>query len=271
MEYQLYNGDCLEVMKNIPDKSVDMILCDLPYGCTKRNQWDIVIPYVPLWEQYKRIVKDNSAIILFGQGMFTAKLMLSNPDMWRYNLVWQKTQPVGFLNANRMPLRSHEDVCVFCKDENKNILNDIYQELVHEDICVFYKKLPIYNPQKTSGHKKKCSTARHKRNSKSSTNYEEYKMYDYSSTERFPTSIVTFAKDIQKEALHPTQKPVALLEWLIKTYTDERAKVLDNCMGSGSTGIACINTNRDFIGIEIEKEMFDIASDRLKKRMQSIL
>ena len=239
MKYKLLHGDCLELMKKIPDNSIDMILCDLPYNCTA-NKWDIPIPLVSLWEQYKRISKPNTPIVLFGSGMFSAELMKSQPKLWKYNLIWQKTQPTGFLNAKKMPLRNHED------------------------ILVFYDKLPTYNPQKTTGHIRKVSTAAHKRNSKKTTDYGEHGLSNYDSTERYPLSVITFAKDSQKSALHPTQKPVALLEYLIKTYTNEGDLVLDNCMGSGSTGVACINTNRNFIGIEKEEEYYKIAQDRLK-------
>lgn len=234
----LHQGDCLELMKNIPNKSMDMILCDLPYGATK-NKWDTCIPFEPLWEQYKRIIKNNGVIVLFANGMFTAELIMSNKSMWRYNLIWEKTQPSGFLNANKMPLRSHED------------------------ICVFYKKLPTYNPQKTIGHTRKVSKVEHKVECKKTTNYSEYDMVTYDSTERYPKSILRFAKDIQKSALHPTQKPVALCEYLVKTYTNENDIVLDNCMGSGSTGIACVNTNRSFIGIELDDIYFSVAKKRL--------
>ena len=236
---ELYQGDCLEVMKNIEDESVDLILCDLPYGITARNKWDIVIPFNKLWKQYNRVIKNNGAIVLFGSGMFTSSLMQSNSKMWRYNLVWHKTAPTGFLNANRMPLRAHED------------------------IVVFYKSLPIYNPQKTKGHERKVSKAEHKVNSKKTDDYGEHGLTTYDSTERYPTSVLTFSTDKQKAALHPTQKPVALLEWLIKTYTNEGEIVLDNCMGSGSTGVACVNTNRNFIGIELDEHYFNIAKERI--------
>lgn len=240
MKYKVLHGDCLELMNKIPDHSIDLIVCDLPYNCTK-NQWDITISFDLLWKQYLRIIKDHVAIILFGSGMFTAQLMLSQPKIWRYNLIWQKTQPTGFLNAKKMPLR------------------------LHEDICVFYKQLPTYNPQKTYGHERKVSKAIHKRNSKQTTDYGDHGLTSYDSTERYPLSIITFAKDSQKSALHPTQKPVALLEYLIKTYSNEGDLILDNCMGSGSTGVACINTNRNFIGIEKDEEYFKIAKDRLNE------
>lgn len=244
--YKLLQGDCLELMKDIPDKSIDMILCDLPYGCTARNKWDVIIPFESLWKQYSRIIKNNGCIVLFAQGMFTAKLMISNPKMWRYNLIWEKTQPTGFLNANRMPLRSHED------------------------ICVFYKQLPTYNPQKTTGHTRKVSSSKHKRNCKETSDYGKHNFVSYDSTERFPLSVLKYTKDTQKESLHPTQKPVALCEYLIKTYTSEGDLVLDNCMGSGTTGVACIHTNRKFIGIEFDKHCFEIAKNRMKKEEQLV-
>lgn len=238
---RLYNEDCLVAMQAIPDNCIDLILCDLPYGVTARNKWDTVIPFDEMWKQYERIIAPNAAILLFGQGMFTANLMASNPKMWRYNLIWNKTTPTGFLNANRMPLRTHED------------------------ICVFYKKLPTYNPQKTTGHERKYSAAAHKRNSKMSTDYGEYQRTTYDSTERYPTSVLRFSTDKQKCALHPTQKPVALLEYLIRTYSNFGDTVLDNCMGSGSTGVAAVNTGRKFIGIELDEGYFNIASKRINE------
>ena len=238
--YKLLHGDCLELMKNVESKSVDMILCDLPYGCTARNKWDTIIPFEPLWAQYKRIIKDNGAIVLFASGMFTAELMISNQSMWRYNLIWEKTQPTGFLNAKKMPLRSHED------------------------ICVFYNKLPTYNPQKSTGHQRKVSKAEHKIGCKHTTDYGEHGLTTYDSTERYPKSVWKFAKDVQKMALHPTQKPIALLEELIKTYTNEGDLVLDNCMGSGSTGVAALNLNRNFIGMELDENYFNIAKARIE-------
>lgn len=235
---KIYNEDCLIGMRRIPDKSIDMILCDLPYGVTK-NKWDLAIDPKLLWEQYERVIKDNGAIVLFGQDKFTAQMMLSNPKLHRYNLIWQKTTPTGFLNARKMPLRTHED------------------------IMVFYKNLPTYNPQKTIGHKRKVSTAEHKRNSLKSTNYGDYKLHTYDSTERYPTSVLRFPTDKQKSAIHPTQKPVALCEYLIRTYTNEGETVLDNCIGSGSTAIACINSNRSYIGFEIDKKYYDLAIERI--------
>lgn len=243
MTATLYKGDCLELMKQIPDESVDMILCDLPYGMT-RNTWDTPIPLDQLWYIYKRIIKDNGAIVLFSQQPFTAALVNNQPKLFRYEMIWHKTLATGFLNANRMPLRAHEN------------------------ILVFYKKLPTYNPQKTHGHKRKVSTAEHKRSSKKTTVYGAYKANTYDSTDRYPTSVMTYSTDKQKSAYHAAQKPVALCEYLIKTYTNEGETVLDNCMGSGSTGVACVNTDRNFIGMELDEKYFEIAKQRIEKTQQ---
>jgi len=204
----IIHGDYLVEMRNIPDKSVDMVLCDLPYGVLNKGnahaKWDSVIPFNPLWEQYNRIIKDNGAIVLFAQGMFTANLMTSNPNMWRYNLVWKKGNCVsGFLNARRMPLRNHED------------------------ICVFYKKIPTYNPQMVKEDKA------HYRNNPSKKNSCYGNVNDRIRTisnEKFPISVIEIAKE--PSLCHPTQKPVALLEYLIKTYTNEGDFVLDNTCGA---------------------------------------
>ena len=235
---RIYNEDCLEGMKKIDDKSIDCIITDLPYGQTQ-NKWDIIIPFEPLWEQYERIIKDNGAIILFGSGMFTAELMMSNRKHWRYNLIWEKTQVTGFLNAKKMPLRNHED------------------------ICVFYKKLPTYNPQKTTGHPRKVSKAESKVNCKKTTDYGEHGFTTYDSTERYPTSVWKFAKDVQKSALHPTQKSLDLIKCLIRTYSNPNDLILDSCMGSGTTAIAAIQEGRNFIGFEKEANYFDIANQRI--------
>lgn len=245
--YQLYQGDCLEIMKDIPDKSIDMILCDLPYGVT-RNNWDSVILLDQLWIEYNRIIVDDGAICLFADGMFMAKLMMSNPKMWRYNLVWNKVLASGFLNANRMPLRSTEE------------------------IVVFYKKQPIYNPQKTKGkpnHSKGKAVGKESDDeSQVNNNYGNYTIVDNNKElgdMKHPNSLLTFSKPHPSVSLHPTEKPVELCKWLIKTYTNENMTVLDNCMGSGSTGEACLRTNRNFIGIEKEEEYFNIAKERLEK------
>lgn len=237
---ELIQGDCLKAMDKIADKSIDMILCDLPYGRTA-NKWDRRIPLPILWSQYNRIIKDNGAVVLFAQTPFDKVLGCSNLNMLRYEWIWEKPTVTGFLNANRMPMKAHEN------------------------ILVFYKKLPVYNPQKTTGHTRKVSKAEHKKGSIKSTNYGDYKTASYDSTERYPRDVQVFSTDRQKEALHPTQKPVALLEYLIKTYTNENEIVLDSCMGSGSTGVACKHTGRNFIGIELDKEYFSIAKERIGK------
>ena len=250
----LKQGNCLELMKEIPSKSIDLILCDLPYGTTK-NKWDSVIDLELLWKQYNRIIKDNGVILLFAQTPFDKVLGVSNLKDLRYEIIWQKTAPTGFLNAKKMPMKAHEN------------------------ILVFYKKLPTYNPQMTKGHPRKVSSKssrkksveRHQGKSEVlASNYNSYgeSQADYDSTERYPLSVQIFAKDQQKENYHPTQKPVALLEWLIKTYTNEGNLVLDNCMGSGSTGVACVNTSRNFIGMELTEQYFEIAKERIEKAVR---
>lgn len=226
-------GDCLELMKEIPDKSIDMILCDLPYGTT-RNNWDSIIPFDELWKHYSRIIKDNGAIVLFSQPPFDKVLACSNLKLFRYEWIWQKDQGTGFLNANRMPLK------------------------LHENILVFYKKLPTYNPQKTQGKPYK------KKQNKKSSNYGYFVDCGTDNTDglRYPVDIIKFNK---QTGYHPTQKPVALNEYLIKTYTNEGETVLDNCMGSGSAGVACVNTNRNFIGFELNEGYFDIANKRIEE------
>lgn len=243
---KIYEGDCLEIMKDIPDRSIDMILCDLPFGQTARNKWDSVIPFNLLWEQYERVIKDNGAIVLFANGMFTADLMESNRKIWRYNLIWEKTQPTGFLTAKKMPLRSHED------------------------ICIFYKKLPTYNPQKTTGHPRKVSKAEHKINCKETTDYREYGLTTYDSTERYPKSVWRFAKDTQKSALHPTQKSLELVKCLIRTYSNPGDLILDNCIGSGTTAVAAIQEKRNYIGIEKEHKYFVIANNRVSEEVKNL-
>lgn len=248
-EVRIFNMDCMKGMASMEDHSLDCIICDLPYGVLNKqnphSKWDTELPLEELWNQYRRLIKPNGAIILFGQGMFTARLMLSNPEMWRYNLIWKKGSRVsGFLNAKRMPLRNHED------------------------IAVFYQKLPVYHPQMFHGeinHSRKPSGFQE--------NNKCYGLYKRTETiftdEKYPVSVI----DIPKEHnifYHPTQKPVALLEYLIRTYTDEGDTVMDNCMGSGTTGVACMNTGRNFIGYEKEKKYFDISQERIFAAQEAI-
>lgn len=227
----LYNGDCLELMKDIPEKSIDLILCDLPYGTTC-NKWDTPINLESLWKEYERIIKDNGAIVLFAQTPFDKVLGASNIKLLKYEWIWEKEMGTGFLNAKKMPLKNHEN------------------------ILVFYKKPPIYNPQMREGKPYTIVQGGE------SSNYGDYhRVTTENSGERYPVSIIKFNRD--KEKMHPTQKPVALCEYFIKTYTNEGATVLDNCMGSGTTGVACKNLNRDFIGIELDENYFKIAKERI--------
>ena len=230
MDYDyVEQGDCLELMKKIPDGSIDMILCDLPYGTTA-CKWDTIIPFEPLWEQYNRIIKDDGAIVLFGSEPFSTLLRHSNLKMYKYDWYWKKTKPVNHMNAKRMPMR------------------------YIESISVFYKKQPIFNRDM----KKKAITAR-----STTTNSVFGKSIDGYTRKVYYNAkfdLLEFAKD---GSLHPTQKPVALLEYLIKTYTNEDDVVLDNCMGSGSTCVAAVNTNRHYIGFELDEKYFQIACDRL--------
>lgn len=234
-------GDCLEVMKEIPDQSVDMILCDLPYGTTA-CKWDNVIPFEPLWEQYNRIIKDNGAIVLFGNEPFASLLRCSNLKMYKYDWIWQKENGTNFATVKYQPFRKTERICVFGNFATS-----------------YNKKRPKnYNPQFTvgepyiikrkAGQREMLHTGANKATELCNEGY------------RYPTDIIMFKNE---KGLHPTQKPVALLEYLIKTYTNEGDTVLDNCMGSGSTGVACVNTNRSFIGIELEEKYFNIARDRI--------
>ena len=238
----LMQGDCLERMKEIPDGSVDMILADLPYGTTSRNEWDKKIALSPLWEQYERIIKGNGAIVLFSQMPFGAELIQSNRRLFRYEWIWKKPRATGFLNANRMPLRAHEN------------------------ILVFYKSLPTYNPQKTAGKPYKHCDGRQN----DLLIYSDFiPLGSKSETgERFPVDVISFVNFNDKNKTHPTQKPVALLEYLIKTYTNEGETVLDNVMGSGSTGVAAVNTGRKFIGIELDPGFYETAKNRIEKAIE---
>ena len=237
-DINLWLGNCLELMEHIPDKSVDMILCDLPYGTTACS-WDTVIPFEPLWNNYKRIIKDNGAIVLFGSEPFSTKLRSSNLDWYRYDWIWRKSRKTRFTQCNYMPLRETELISVF------------------GETC------PTYRPQ---GLKKFSEIKKIKGNiNKAGQNYDNRQLWLAKDYEReyynYPTEILTYQS--LKTTIHPTQKPVELLEYLIKTYTNEDMLVLDNTMGSGSTGVACKNTNRKFIGIELDEEYFNTASKRI--------
>lgn len=242
---QLMQGDCLEMMKYIPDGSVDMILCDLPYGRTK-NKWDIGIDLDRLWEQYKRIIKKRGCIALFAQTPFDKVLGNSNLAMLKYEWIWEKPMATGRLNCNFAPMKAHENILIFSKSASCFVKNK-------DNSMVFI-------PQMTEGKPYKAISG------KASTNYDTKwakEQLTINNGTRYPRDVIKVPHD--KSKLHPTQKPVALLEYLIRTYTNEGDTVLDNCMGSGSTGVACVNTGRNFIGIELDKQYFEIAEKRIKE------
>jgi DNA modification methylase len=237
--YELYCEDCLTGMSRIPDATIDMVLADLPYGTTQ-CPWDTIIPFAPLWEQYKRVCKPSAAIVLFAQTPFDKVLGASNLSWLRYEWVWEKTAATGHYNAKKAPMKAHEN------------------------LLVFYKTPPIYNPQKTTGHPRKISKAVHKLNCKQSDVYRgDTILTSYDSTERYPRSVLLFPSDKQKECIHPTQKPIALCEYQIKTYTNPGAVILDNCAGSGTTVIAALNTGRSCIAFENDPVMYNEALSRI--------
>lgn len=238
--YEIYNEDCLEGMKRIADGTVDCILTDLPYGITD-CAFDVRIPFAPMWEQFKRVTKRNAAIVLFSQMPFGAELIMSNRKMFRYEIIWEKSLGVGFLNAKKMPLRCHEN------------------------ILVFYQQLPTYNPQFTQG-----KPYRQIHNDNFTKNYgsQGQKIFNNEDGRRYPRDNIYFPLLLGgRENIHPQQKPVDLLEYLIKTYTNAGELVLDATMGSGSTGVACANTGRRFIGFETETKFYDIAKKRIDEAL----
>ena len=243
---KIYNEDCLLGMSRIPDGSVDCIITDLPYEVLNDGnpdaRWDKMIPLEPMWDQFIRITKPNAAIVLFAQGMFTAQLMMSQPRMWRYNLVWDKVRTTGYLNAKKQPLRCHED------------------------ICVFYAMQPTYNPQKTKGQP---NHSRGKLIGKQTNRCYGVvgKPVDVFTEDKFPRSIVVSANKVQGNE-HPTQKPIPLLQWLIRTYSNEGDTILDATIGSGTTAIAAIKEKRHWIGFETNKEYFDIAQRRIADELR---
>ena len=240
MKIQLYNDDCLNAMKNIPDKSVDLVLCDLPYGFTD-CEWDIIIPFDKMWEEFKRVLKKGGTVALFGDnGLFTAKLILSNEKWFKYNWVWKKSKGVGFLNSKYQPLRNIESISIFQNPDAK-------------------KDEKIYNPQMGKGKPYKHAGGIMRDGIYSKKVSRE----NINTGTRYPTQVLEF-KSLSR-TVHPTQKPVDLLEYLIKTYTDEGMTVLDATMGSGSTMVACINTNRNGIGIELDNDYFNISKTRIEE------
>ena len=234
----LMKGDCLERMKEIESGSVDMVLADVPYGTTQ-CKWDSVIPLAPMWEQLKRIIKPNGAIVMTAAQPFTSILVSSNIEMLKEHLVWEKTTATGHLNAKRKFMRAHEDLLVFCSRQ------------------------PTYNPQMTHGHKRKTAKNVDRSLKQSDVYGGQSGVTSYDSTSRYPRSVIKTSTDKQKSKLHPTQKPVALMECLIKTYTNEGETVLDFTMGSGTAGVAARNLNRNFVGIEMDWRYFEVAKIRI--------
>lgn len=236
----IYNMDCLEGMKLIDDGSIDLILADLPYETTQRNRWDKIIPFEPLWEQYWRILKKNGAIVLTSQQPFTTKVIVSQPKWFRYEWIWEKDFGTGFLNCNKMPLKCHEN------------------------ILVFYKKLPTYNPQFTPGKPYVATSSK-----RETLNYREgigkTRTYNYTGR-RYPRDVLKFQHDAEK--VHATQKPVALFEYMIKTYTNEGELVLDNVIGSGTTALACKNTGRHYLGFEADPDIYKICMERINGKQE---
>lgn len=232
----LMQGDCLERMKEIETGSVDMILCDLPYGTTQ-NKWDSVIPFTPLWEQYKRVIKKQGAIVLTASQPFTSALVMSNVKMFKYEWIWEKSQAVGHLNAWKRPMLKHESILVFANGQTQ------YNPMIEDK--------PVENQRPLTTRTKK------------STNYGDHRLDTHKCPpdKSMPRSVVKFNN--AQGNIHPTQKPLSLMEYLIKTYTNESETVLDNCFGSGTTGVACVNTNRKFIGIELDENYYGLAKKRI--------
>ena len=250
MKYDIKQGDCLELMKDIPDGSIDMILCDLPYGTTA-SSWDNIINFEELWQQYKRIIKPGGAIGLFGSGSFTYKLIQSNEEWYKYKWVWLKNRKLNFVNAKNRPMTSYEEIMMF---SNGNTANGSKIKMCYypQGLVEIHRVVKYRNT--------KFGTVVGKLHSPKEKIIQEYTNY--------PVDVLQF--DCEPRPIHPSQKPVALLEYLIKTYTNEGETVLDNCMGSGSTGIACIHTNRNFIGMELEEKYFNIAKDRMESELNNI-
>ena len=257
MNIDLRLGDCLEVMKTIEDNSIDLILCDLPYG-TIDSAWDSVVPFEPLWEQYKRVIKDNGAIVLFGSEPFSTSLRASQIELFKYDWIWLKSTSAGFIHAKNMPLKRSENISVFSKASmgHKSLLKDnrmVYNPQNLTKVNKIHKR-----PKPFSDKKDGVIGARPSHTSQRDVEYEDY-----------PTNILDFARG-NNDNIHPTQKPVPLFEYLIKTYTNENETVLDNCMGSGTTAIACLNTKRNYIGFEMDKDYFDKATKRIKEHKDAL-
>lgn len=245
MSVQLYQGDCLELMKDIPDGSVDMVLADLPFG-TSSNRWDAVIPFQPLWEHYKRMVKPHGVIALFGCEPFSTHLRFSNLNAYKYDWIWDKHSVNGFLNAKKRPLKRYENICIFSYGA------------------------PRYFPQKEIRGRIRKKGNYNKKNGDGDGVYGRYKNITTENNEYFPTDILSFSNADHTEKFHPTQKAVPLLKYLIRTYTKEDETVLDNTMGSGSTGVAAVNTGRSFIGMELDAGYFETACKRISEAEEAV-
>lgn len=234
-----YNGDCLEHMQKIQDKSIDLIICDPPYGTTD-CKWDMLIPFDKLWEQYNRILKPSGVVLLFGKGIFFATAVLSNQSMFRYEIIWEKERPVNIFHIKKQI------------------------GAVHENIAVFYKRQPTYNPIMEERKNRTIGVFGHKHKSKTHKNQSYKYSDDYDNTKTYPRSVIKINRDTLKGSLHPTQKPVALMEYLIRTFSHPKDNVLDSCMGSGTVGVACIKLDRNFIGIEKDEHYFNLAVNRIE-------
>lgn len=250
---QVLLGDCLDVMGDIPDRSIDMILCDLPYGTTA-CKWDSVIPFEPLWAHYKRMIKPNGAIVLTASQPFTSALVMSNVEWFKYDWIWQKSCPTGFMNAAFRPLKSHESILVF--SQSRAAFNQF-----DPTPAMPYNPQGVLSIMQWEKGKKRATAGNNTR----STNKSYLKQVT-----NYPRSVLQFSNP-NKGSLHPTQKPVPLFEYLVRTYTNEGETVLDNCIGSGTTAIAAINTGRNFIGIEKDEEYYQIACDRIEKHREMLL
>jgi site-specific DNA-methyltransferase (adenine-specific) len=248
---RIYQRDCIEGMRMIPDKSIDMILCDLPYGTTA-CKWDTVIPFEPLWEQYERVIKDNGAIILTAAQPFTTDLIISKRNLFRYDLIWKKNIPTGGMQAKRRPMRAHEHILVFYKEQPT--YNPQMIERTEKELKRLPKKPIVQKSSEVYSNKQTVSNSREKNKFKNPNSVLDIKCVYNQSAEK---------------VAHPTQKPVELFEYLIKTYTNENEIVLDNCMGSGTTAVACVRNNRNFIGFETEPSYVEIANKRLDNELEA--
>ena len=240
--YKLYNGDCLEIMDKLIEEGVkvDCVLTDPPYGTTQ-CKWDTIIPFDEMWKRLNKLIKPNGAIVLFGNEPFSSALRMSNIKNYKYDWIWEKEQGINQLNAKRMPLKNYEN------------------------ICVFYKKPCLYNPQMTQGKPYKADRCTFSKNIESTYGKQVDRVVTVNDGYRYPLTIIKFNRELSsKKRVHPTQKPILLMEYLIKTYTNENELVLDFTMGSGSTGVACLNTDRKFIGIELDENYFEIAKNRIE-------